>query len=77
VLADRDGVLVAGNKTFETARRLGIPTRVVEADGQELVVVRRQDLRLATDARAKALAVADNRVGELDLDWDRVQARVD
>ena len=45
VLADRDGVLIAGNKTFEMARRLGIPTRLVETDGRELVVVRRQDLR--------------------------------
>ena len=32
VLADRDGVLIAGNKTFEVAQRLGIPTRVVETD---------------------------------------------
>ena len=70
VLADRDGVLIAGNKTFEVARRLGIPTRLVETDGRELVVVRRQDLRLASDPRAQALAIADNRVGELDLAWD-------
>ena len=70
VLADRDGVLIAGNKTFEVARRLGIPTRLVETDGRELVVVRRQDLQLASDPRAQALAIADNRVGELDLAWD-------
>ena len=70
VLADRDGVLIAGNKTFEVAQRLGIPTRVIETDGQELVVVRRRDLRLASDPKARALAIADNRVGELDLDWD-------
>ena len=70
VLADRDGVLIAGNKTFEVAQRLGIPTRVIETDGRELVVVRRKDLRLASDPRAQALAIADNRVGELDLSWD-------
>ena len=70
VLTDRDGVLIAGNKTFEVAQRLGIPTRVIETDGQELVVVRRRDLRLASDPQARALAIADNRVGELDLDWD-------
>ena len=61
---------IAGNKTFEVAQRLGIPTRVIETDGQELVVVRRRDLRLASDPQARALAIADNRVGELDLDWD-------
>ena len=70
VLTDRDGVLIAGNKTFEVAQRLGIPTRVIETDGQELVVVRRRDLHLASDPKARALAIADNRVGELDLDWD-------
>ena len=70
VLADRDGVLIAGNKTFEVAQRLGIPTRVVETDGGELVVVRRHDLQLSSDPRAQALAIADNRVGELDLAWD-------
>ncbi len=70
VLTDRDDVLIAGNKTFEVAQRLGIPTRVIETDGQELVVVRRRDLHLASDPKARALAIADNRVGELDLDWD-------
>ena len=33
-------------------------------------VVRRRDLRLASDPQARALAISDNRVGELDLDWD-------
>ena len=70
VLTDRDGLLIAGNKTFEVAQRLGIPTRVITTNGRELVVVQRRDLRLATDWRAKQLAIADNRVGELDLSWD-------
>ena len=33
-------------------------------------MVRRRDLHLASDPQARALAIADNRVGELDLDWD-------
>src|SRR4029434_10679543 len=32
--------------------------------------VQRDDLDLAKDPRAKALAIADNHVGELDLEWD-------
>ena len=32
--------------------------------------MQRDDLDLATDARAKALAVADNRTSELGLEWD-------
>lgn len=35
-----------------------------------LVAVQRDDLDLRTDPRAQALAIADNRVSELDLEWD-------
>jgi DNA modification methylase len=70
VLIDRHGVVIAGNKTVEQAKRLNIPLRVVKTDGQHLIAVQRDDLDLARDPRAKALAIADNRVGELDLEWD-------
>src|SRR5712691_2613076 len=70
VLIDRHGCVIAGNKTFEQARALGLPLRVVKTDGQHLIAVQRDDLDLRTDARAKALAIADNRVGELDLEWN-------
>jgi DNA modification methylase len=70
VLIDRHGCVIAGNKTVEQAKRLGIPLRVVKTDGTHLIAVQREDLDLATDPRATALAIADNRVGELDLEWD-------
>jgi DNA modification methylase len=70
VLIDRNGVVLAGNKTVEQARKLNIPLRVVQTDGHHLVAVQRLDLDLSTDPRARALAIADNRVGELDLEWD-------
>ena len=70
VLIDRRGCVIAGNKTVEQAKRLHIPLRVVKTDGHHLIAVQRDDLDLRTDARAKALAIADNRVGELDLEWD-------
>ena len=70
VLIDRHGVIIAGNKTVEQARRLKLPLHVVKTDGQHLIAVQREDLDLRRDPRARALAVADNRVGELDLDWD-------
>jgi DNA modification methylase len=70
VLIDRHGRVIAGNKTVEQARRLHIPFRVVKTDGHHLIAVQRDDLDLATDPRARALAIADNRVGELDLEWD-------
>ena len=70
ILTDQHGTIIAGNKTFEQARALGIPIQVVRTRGEQLVVVQRDDLDLATDARAKALAVADNRTSELGLEWD-------
>ena len=70
VLIDRHGVVIAGNKTVEQARRLNLPLHVVKTDGQHLIAVQREDLDLRRDPRARALAVADNRVGELDLEWN-------
>jgi DNA modification methylase len=70
ILVDRHGVIIAGNKTFEEAKALGLDVRVVDADGKALVVVRRTNLDLATDPEARKLALADNRVGEVNLEWD-------
>ncbi len=70
ILTDRAGRIIAGNKTWEQAQALGLPITVVHTKGQDLVVVQRDDLDLTRDAKARALAVADNRVAELDLEWD-------
>jgi DNA modification methylase len=70
VLADKFGRLIAGNKTVEQARALKLPVRIVASRGRELVVVQREDLDLKRDPRARALAIADNRIAELDLVWD-------
>lgn len=70
LLADKHGNLIAGNKTAEEAAALGID-RVIEVvtDGTALVVVRREDVDLDSP-EGRRLALADNRVGQLDLDWD-------
>ena len=70
ILVDARGRILGGNKTAEQAKELGLPITVVPTDGQQLIVVQRVDLDAQTDPRAQALAVADNRVGELDLDWN-------
>jgi DNA modification methylase len=70
VLVDRRGQIIAGNKTVQGAAIVGLPIRVVETDGTELVVVQRKDLDLKRDKAARELALADNRVAELDLEWD-------
>jgi hypothetical protein len=71
IVVDREGRIIAGNKTAEAAEAEHIPVRVVETDGSELVVVQRTDLDL-TDPKGKArgLAFADNRIGEVNLNWD-------
>jgi DNA modification methylase len=68
IVADAEGVIVAGNGVYEQAQALGLPVRVIETDGTELVVVKRTDLK-TDDARRKLLALADNRTAEL-AEWD-------
>lgn len=71
ILVDKDGNVIAGNKTLEAAHKLGIKVRVVEAGRDELVAVQRGDLDLDDPTgEARRLAYLDNRVAELDLAWD-------
>lgn len=73
VLADRNGKLIAGNKTVEGAinRANGDDdVIVVQTDGKKIVVVQRVDLDLETDEQARLLAFADNRASQVSLDWN-------
>lgn len=76
ILADKEGRIIAGNKTLEVAEELDIPVRVVETDGRELVVVQRSDLDLDSE-QARKLAYYDNRSSEVGLDWDAKQIAAD
>lgn len=70
VLVDRDNILIAGNKTRRGARKNGVQkTIVIETDGTELIVVKRTDLSIDDD-KGRALALADNRTAEANLNWD-------
>lgn len=74
ILIDCEGRIIAGNKTVEMAAACGIDrVIVVETDGRTIVAVQRTDLDLETDPRAKQMALADNRVAEVNLDWDANQ----
>lgn len=70
ILVDKNGVVIAGNKTLEQAASLGLEVETVRTDGNKLVVVQREDLDLQADPKARELAIADNRVAQIDLDWD-------
>ncbi len=70
IVCDRNGTVIGGNKTLESAQKLGLEIELVHTQGDKLVAVIRDDLDLKSDPRARELALADNRISELDLDWD-------
>jgi ParB-like chromosome segregation protein Spo0J len=74
IVIDEDNVILAGNGVTEAAAEAGITrVRVIEADGQELIAVRRVGL---TAEQKRALAIADNRTAEL-AEWDVEQLQAD
>lgn len=75
VLIDKNNTLIAGNGVYEQARALGIPVRVIETDGTELVAVKRTDLSTG-DEKRKLLALADNVASDLS-DFDDELLRED
>lgn len=71
LLVDKDGEAIAGSHTLQAAMDAGFDDVIeVETTGRELVVVRRADLDLTTDARARALQLADNRTTILGYEQD-------
>jgi hypothetical protein len=72
IVVDKNGIVIAGNHTLERAVEKGFDIQVIKTDGRRLVVVQREDLDLEStdDARARELAIADNRTSQLGLDWD-------
>lgn len=78
ILADKDGRIIAGNKTLEAWVDIGGEIEVVRTTGDKLVVVQREDLDLSDDTgTARKLAYYDNRAGEVGLEWDAEQLLAD
>ena len=75
ILIDSTNTAVAGNGVLEQAEKLGIPIRVVESDGSELIAVKRVDLA-PDDPKRKALAIADNRASDLSLFDEKAMAEL-
>ena len=70
ILIDKWGNVIAGNKTLEGAKAVGLEDcQVVKSDGTKLIAVQRTDLDI-NDKAARELAIADNRASELGLEWD-------
>ena len=70
VLVDKDGNIIAGNKTVEAAKALGIDDVViVKTTGRQLVAVQRTDIELDSE-KGRALALADNATASAGLEWN-------
>lgn len=73
VLVDKDGQIIAGNKSQKAAIKAGIKkVRVIETDGSELIAVKRTDVSLDSEMGRK-LALADNATAKANLVWDEVE----
>lgn len=73
ILVDRNGNVIAGNKTQEAAIKAGIrKVRVIETDGTELVAVKRTDIDIDS-AKGRELALVDNLATQINLQWDEAQ----
>lgn len=74
IVIDEDNVILAGNGVTEAATAAGLTkVRIVDAEGDEVVAVRRRGL---TEDQKRALALYDNRTGEL-ATWDVNQLQAD
>lgn len=70
ILIDRNGRIIAGNKTVLAAIKEGIvEVEVVESTGKELIAVKRTDLDI-NSKKGRGLAMADNAVAAANLRWD-------
>lgn len=71
ILIDKNGKVIAGNKSLEAyAEAGGEEVVVIPTDGKQLVAVQRTDLDLDKDKQARELAVLDNRTAEIGLSWN-------
>lgn len=59
ILIDNENEIIAGNGVYEQAKKLGIPVKIIENNGKELVVIKRTDLK-TEDQKRKILSVLDN-----------------
>ena len=73
ILLDRNGNIIAGNKSQKAAIAAGIKrVRVVETTGDELVAVKRTDVDIDS-AEGRKMAYLDNLTTQVNLTWDQTE----
>ncbi len=78
ILVDKDGRVIAGNKTLEAWADLDGDVQVIRTDGRKLVVVQRTDLDLTENTgAARRLAYFDNQSALIGIDFDPEQIAAD
>lgn len=75
IVTDKFGVVIGGNKSIEAMAEVlgGVEPIVIESDGTRPIIHRRTNLDLSDpdpNNPARAMAYADNRSGQLSLEWD-------
>jgi hypothetical protein len=70
ILLDKKGRVIAGNKTLAKFGEIGLEdVLIIQSDGKRLVAVQRTDVDLDSP-EGRELAISDNRVGQINLDFD-------
>lgn len=73
ILIDKNGRIIAGNKSQKAAIEAGIKkVRVIETTGDELVAVKRTDLSLDSK-EGREMALLDNLTSQVNLNWDEIE----
>lgn len=74
IVADNSGAVIGGNGTLREANKRGIKQRIIHTNGDELVVVVRDDIA-PDDPRRQELAVMDNSTTDSsEFDFDLLQS---
>ena len=69
--AAADGEIFDGSARLETVTdALPQDPIIVETDGKRPIIIKRTDIKKATDPKAVRLALEANRIQEIDLNWD-------
>lgn len=73
ILIDRNGNIIAGNKSQKAAIAAGIKkVRIIETTGDELVAVKRTDVDIDS-AEGRKMAYLDNLTTQVNLTWDQTE----
>lgn len=74
MVAANDGEVFIGSHRLEVAGEVfdsDVEPIIIESDGKRPVIVKRTDIENADDPKARRLGLADNRIAELSLEWDK------